>query len=142
MSSLGSRASQIAVLLVVLLAGCDDPLPPEAQWLAGRWRWTASCCDFAGQQFIPASPDALVIDLHHNGDAEISDATGNERVFRRTRFEVDFVGGDTLIRFDHPLIWNRLRFRIHVRTMDDIGFIDQPIQCIDCPSTHGFRRVP
>lgn len=131
----------LAVALVTLLA-CDDPLPPKAEWLAGRWRWTASCCDIAGQQYIPANPNALVIDLHYNGDAEISDATGDELVVRRTRFEVDFAAGDTLIRFDDPLIWSRSRFRIHVRTMDDIGFIDQPIQCIDCPSTHGFHRVP
>jgi len=129
----------ILVLVVLLLAGCGDPLPPDAQWVAGRWQWTGSCCGFAGTPDLPSSPDALVIDLHYNGDAEIY-RHGAETV--RTRFDVDIVRGDTLVRFEDPVIYDRSRFMMMRWTSDSLGLVDSPTLCVDCPSRHGFVRVP
>jgi hypothetical protein len=51
-------------IALLVLTACGDPLPPEAQWLAGRWRWLGSCCDIAGTGPVPSSPEAFVIDFH------------------------------------------------------------------------------
>lgn len=134
--------ARLVALALLMLTACGDPLPPEVQWLAGRWRWTGSCCDLGGLIHVPVTTDAFVIDLHHNGEAEISDARGDEMQHRRTRFEVDIVRGDTLIRFDDPLIFDGSRFKIMRRLVDYMGFVDHPLECADCLSTHGFVRVP
>lgn len=135
--------SFLFALVALTLTACADPLPPQAQWLAGRWEWTGSCCGFTGQPLLPSAGFSMRVDLHHNGEAEVHEVSGDIVYDGRTRFDVDInLLGDTLIRFDRPLIFGRSQFEIRQFVADHVTLIDDPNQCADCPSRHGFARVP
>jgi hypothetical protein len=125
------------VVALVLAAGCNDPLPSEVEWLAGRWRWTGSCCTIAGTATTPSSPDALVIELHHNGEVDIAEQ-GGEPV--RTRFDVDVGEGATRIRFGQP-IFQAPVFLVTRTAADRIVLKEYPTRCVDCPDAHAFVRT-
>src|SRR5438046_1936873 len=123
--------SAVSLLFVV---SCADPLPPEAQWLAGRWQWISSCCTIAGTGPVADAPDALVIDLHHNGDAEIYDH-GVETL--RTHFDVSIAVRDTLLRFENPVL-HGTQYTVKRSAGDRLTLAEFPRRCSDCPDVHGF----
>lgn len=127
-----------ALGLLLMAAACGDPLPPDAQWLAGRWRWLGSCCTIAGTGPVPSSPEAFVIDLHHNGDVEVYE-DGVETV--HTRFDVDIIGRDTLVRFEKS-IFHAAQFAIERTASDRLALQEFPRRCVDCPNRHAFARAP
>ena len=122
----------------LLALACSDPLPPEASWLAGKWQWLSSCCTILGTGPVADAPDALVLDLHYNGDAEIYDH-GVELL--RTRFEVVVAVRDTLLRFQKPVL-HATQFAVTQLGGDRIRLAESPNRCDDCPDVHAFVRAP
>lgn len=128
----------ISVLALPLVAACQDPLPADVQWLAGRWRWTQSCCGISGIPDSADTPDALVLDFHHNGEVVVY-RDGVETL--RTRFDVDISDEGTLVRFAERVLYGE-QFRINRPETDRITLQEFPQRCVDCPDRHGFVRAP
>jgi hypothetical protein len=135
-----SAARTIAAITALLVfAGCSDPLPADVQWLAGRWRWTGSCCTIAGTGPVPTLGNELFIDFHHNGTT----AFYYRGDTLRTRYSVDVGEDATWVRFFQAMpAFNRARTFLMTRTAADrIVLHEYPDPCDDCPDTHAFVRI-
>ena len=143
MSDLSPMKAGLFAVALLMLTACGDPLTPETQWLAGRWEWTSSCCTLAGQRVVPGVDHTLTIELHHNGEADLHAVYGDIGDDRTIHYGVDIArgGSDTLIRFDYP-IFGRTHFKVTRTAADTVAFIDNLIQCGDCPNIHELARVP
>ena len=129
----------VAIAALLGVAGCSDPLPSDVDWLAGKWRWTGSCCSITGASVVPNLQNQLFIDFHYNGDVEM--VYHGDTV--RTRFDVDV--GDELTRVrllqPMPILNQAMTFLMERTAADQITLSEYPQSCNDCPDIHGFVRV-
>jgi hypothetical protein len=132
------RVSMVLSMAAFIVTACSDPLPPQTQWLAGSWQWVSSCCTIAGTGPVADAPDALVVNLHHNGDAVILEH-GVETL--RTRFDVAIVNRDTLLRFDQTVLY-ATQFSVRRSANDRLVLFEFPKRCDDCLDTHALVRAP
>lgn len=132
-----TSAEAFSGIALLVLTACGDPLPPEAQWLAGTWQWERSCCTIAGTGPVADAPNQFVMHLHHNGDVEIVELGVQTQ---RTRFEVGIVVADTVLRFEEP-VFNGTRYLVR-RSADQVTLFESPPRCNDCLTVHTFERAP
>jgi hypothetical protein len=125
-----------AVLVTGVLLGCAEPLPPELTWLTGSWRWTSSCCGISGDQELPATPDALVLELRANGEYRVYERGA---ITSLADFEVTEGAQGFTVRFD-----GRVRYSdtYAVEQISDTRMILHSLQCDDCYGSVAFSRIP